>query len=392
MIPVGTKAVSFQTGAWSRGLFGYSLQLILGSGLAKEAGWSNMSNYYHPNMRIDNLYILVRRLGKGQFAEVWCAKDLSSTLPDQEVVLKLVHPDMSEKAKVRGMFEVEVNILDALKGVETKNKSRIVKKKEHNLAIEDFYIVLENVRDTKWRSLKEIVDERQGWLLEEEVFHIWHELVELGTYFHDKKIHKIDFKPEHIFWNEDLPAKIIMIDFNTSKINDLDANSLCLADIFCLGKLAYSLLKEGGNSYLDLYLKRRDWARGEVNPQERNYLYSEDIGIYYPIDWFPFEMVLSDSFCKLIEKTLNTYNPNISSKDKEKHTLSMRSFINELSQESFTLYSVDPSIKLIQDAIKKGNYSLAITFAEQAIDLHPYNPEASKLLTFSLLVQRSLKI
>ena len=146
-----------------------------------------------PGARIDQRYVLRRRLGVGGFGAVWLATDVRSSGITREVALKILHPRLREaSAVVAERFRQEAEILARL------DHPSVVKPLGFSADGEHAYLALEYVEGLPLdRVLKECARRREH-LETGELVRIFDELAAAVHYLHGEGVVHRDLKPSNV--------------------------------------------------------------------------------------------------------------------------------------------------------------------------------------------------
>lgn len=327
---------------------------------------------------IDDKYQRLKLLGYGIFATVYLVKDIKASGSD-DMVVKILQGDQNGNEVYIEAFETEKNLLKEM--VYNENVIRIHGEGIHYENGYGYpYIVLERL-DNTMRSLREIIHERGG-LLEEEIHAIWTKLAQIINEAHKKGIAYIDFKSDHVFWNGEVEVtkiKVKLIDWNVSKMVNIDPELLLRRDIFRLGKLMLELLTGINPSHKDSPIWRTD------QDPDFNFLHSDDTeGIPFPLQpeyLGPYRHVIAPDFNEIIKSSLNiikhNHFPVIENSDQ---------LLNKL--RACPIIVIDPSLQASIDLIRKNEYENAKKLLTKALYIRPNDNNIQRLLIFLRLAEK----
>jgi eukaryotic-like serine/threonine-protein kinase len=147
------------------------------------------------NTLVDSRYRIVRRLGSGGMADVYCAED---THLGREVALKVLHRRFAQDQEFVERFRREAK---SAAGLQHPNVVGVYDRGEHEGT---YYIAMEHLPG---RSLKEIV-EQEAPLPQEQVIALGVQILRAAGFAHRHGVIHRDFKPHNVIVDDAGQAKV----------------------------------------------------------------------------------------------------------------------------------------------------------------------------------------
>jgi serine/threonine protein kinase len=163
-----------------------------------------------PGMRIANRYEIVRELGRGGMGLVFLVRDIM--LRNQDVALKMIHPDLLNNDEALRRFEEEVIISQRL------SHQNIIHVYNLDIWQDVRFFTMEYI---KGRTLRSWITDRHGnqpAFTLPEIMAVFAPLLKALAYAHQQTIHR-DIKPENIMLLGDFPSVTVkVLDFGIAKV------------------------------------------------------------------------------------------------------------------------------------------------------------------------------
>lgn len=154
----------------------------------------------------DNRYKVVRQIGSGGMAKVYCAMDLEND--NKYVTVKLLKNELFSNTSIREMFEKEANTAIKLKHKNIISAQRLVEEKDRT------YIILDYIEG---QNLKDYL-EKNGPMNEEAAINVGLQIARALRFAHNNGyIHK-DVKPQNIIIDNEMNA--YLTDFGLATKDD----------------------------------------------------------------------------------------------------------------------------------------------------------------------------
>src|SRR5689334_10674318 len=156
-----------------------------------------MSAVYAPGVQVDH-YEIIRQLGHGGMSRVYLATDL---LSQQTIVLKFLNDDLIGNIAIFERYKREAEIGNLINHPHVQHMLNVGEQRSAE------YLVMEYI---KGRTLRELLEERNGQLLsQEEALRIILQVCDALAYCHEHGVFHRDIKPENIMIQDDGNIKII---------------------------------------------------------------------------------------------------------------------------------------------------------------------------------------
>lgn len=149
-------------------------------------------------------YRIVRHLGSGGMGSVYLAVN---TNIDQQVAIKVLHPEVARNAALRARFKQEAEMLCSL------DHPGIVKFLNYVETAEGVFLIMEYV---KGMTLEDFISKKNGLIVESKAYPLICEILDAFAYAHSKGIVHRDIKPANIIIQDDGHIKIM--DFGIAQI------------------------------------------------------------------------------------------------------------------------------------------------------------------------------
>jgi serine/threonine-protein kinase len=147
------------------------------------------------NTLVDSRYRIVRRIGSGGMADVYCAED---THLGRQVALKVLHRRFAQDQEFVERFRREAS---AAAGLQHPNVVNVFDRGRHDGT---YYIAMEHLEG---RTLKEIV-ESEAPLAQERVVDFGLQILQAAGFAHRHGVIHRDFKPHNVIVDEQARAKV----------------------------------------------------------------------------------------------------------------------------------------------------------------------------------------
>ena len=147
------------------------------------------------NTLVDSRYRIVRRIGSGGMADVYCAED---THLGRQVALKVLHRRFAQDQEFVERFRREAS---AAAGLQHPNVVNVFDRGRHDGT---YYIAMEHLAG---RTLKEIV-ESEAPLAQERVVDFGLQILQAAGFAHRHGVIHRDFKPHNVIVDEQARAKV----------------------------------------------------------------------------------------------------------------------------------------------------------------------------------------
>ncbi len=149
-------------------------------------------------------YELLERIGEGGMAEVYRAKQLTAF--GREVALKVIRPEFTGDSPFRRRFLREALAISRL------SHPHILPLIEFGDEDGTLYLVMPLVREG---TLRDLLNERGGWLMPEEALPLFYQLCEAVQYAHEEGIIHRDIKPQNILLQQH--THVFLADFGIAR-------------------------------------------------------------------------------------------------------------------------------------------------------------------------------
>lgn len=218
--------------------------------------------------QIADRFVLEACVGRGSFGEVWSAFDRKQA--GQRVAVKLLHREMSAKARILRRFEQEARILQRLE------HPGIARSIAWAVTPEGAYLAMEFVRGESLADRLSARSSAKQPFQSEPLIALLQGVAEAVDYAHQAQVVHRDLKPRNVMIDRSLaPPRLKVLDFGIAKIligPELDPSTMGAmvgsvlymapeqvrarpvsfrTDVFALGSIAYEMLT-----------LRRAWALG----------------------------------------------------------------------------------------------------------------------------------
>jgi beta-lactam-binding protein with PASTA domain len=147
------------------------------------------------NTLVDSRYLILRRLGSGGMADVYCAED---THLGRQVALKVLHRRFAQDQEFVERFRREAS---AAAGLQHPNVVGVFDRGKHDGT---YYIAMEHLRG---RTLKEIVT-AEAPLAQERVVDLGTQILQAAGFAHRHGVIHRDFKPHNVIVDDQGAAKV----------------------------------------------------------------------------------------------------------------------------------------------------------------------------------------
>ncbi|KAL4445967.1 hypothetical protein ABPG74_010959 [Tetrahymena malaccensis] len=192
--------------------------------------------------KVERSYEVLSKLGKGGFAKVYLAKDISSS---EQYAIKVVDKSSLEKDSFKEKLNQEIKIQKSL------NHENVVKYYTSFEDSQNVYIVLEYCSN---QTFKELLDRRKR-LTEIEVKSHLFQIIQSLKYIHSKGVIHRDLKIANIFLNDKMVVKLADFGLSAMMKNSQKRKTVCGTPNY----IAPEVLKNQGHDYLV-----DNWAIGVI--------------------------------------------------------------------------------------------------------------------------------